>query len=125
MRLADERPMHPGRAWPATNQRATKTNAAERCVAVDEAGASAGASPLNAVLGRHTMRQRRTEFALLALLAATACDTFYRIDAEVTDCATGLPIADVRATVRVEHAVGDPSPRVVDLVSTSDGRIRT
>jgi len=50
MRLADERPMHLGRAWPATNQRATETNAAERCVAVDEAGASAGASPLNAVL---------------------------------------------------------------------------
>ena len=49
MRLADDRSVHLGQAGPATNRLATETNAAERCVAVDEAGASAGALPLNAV----------------------------------------------------------------------------
>ena len=52
MRLADDRSVHLGQSRPATNRPATETNAAERCVAVDEAGASAGASPLNAVFGR-------------------------------------------------------------------------
>jgi hypothetical protein len=58
-----------------------------------------------------------------ALLILTGCDSFYRVDAVVTDCATHEPVAGVHVTIRVEEAVGTPSPRIVELETPPDGRI--
>ena len=51
------------------------------------------------------------------------CDTFYHVEAVVTDCGTGRPLAKVHVSIRVEDAVGTPSPRIVELETAPDGQV--
>ena len=44
---------------------------------------------------------------VVAAIVAAGCDTFFTIDATVTDCTTQAPLADVTAVLHLDDGVGE------------------
>ena len=48
---------------------------------------------------------------VVAAIVAAGCDTFFTIDATVTDCTTQAPLADVTAVLHLDDGFAEEDPR--------------